>query len=136
MLGARLDRAPGRPFAQVWPELWADFEPILGKALSGQGSSYENMPLTLARNGYPELTWWTFSYLPLRDAKGAVVGVHCISTETTAQVQAQESLVEKLKQQAFWVELTDALREACDSKDLMGIVAQKLGLCLNTSVAS
>lgn len=56
MLGARLDRAPGRPFTQVWPELWADFESILGKALSGQGSSYENMPLTLARNGYPELT--------------------------------------------------------------------------------
>jgi signal transduction histidine kinase len=133
MLGARLGAAPGRPFAQVWPELWADFEPILGKALSGQGSSYENMPLTLARNGYPELTWWTFSYLPLRDAKGAVVGVHCICMETTAQVQAQESLAQKQKLQAFWVELTDALREACDKNDLMAIAAQKLGLYLNTS---
>ena len=52
MLGARLDGALGRPFAELWSEAWADVEPIVRKALNGEGSSYKNMPLTLTRNGY------------------------------------------------------------------------------------
>ena len=35
MLGNHLDGAMGRPFAQVWPELWVDFEPMLRQALKG-----------------------------------------------------------------------------------------------------
>ena len=133
MLGVRLDGALGRPFAQVWPELWADFEPILNQALSGEGSAHENMPLTLLRHGYAEATWWTFAYLPLRDGAGAVVGVHCIATETTQEVRAQESLADKQKQQAFRVELTDALRDTTTPEALMAVAAKKLGQYLKAS---
>jgi len=133
LLGARLGTVPGRPFAQVWPELWSEFEPILRKALGGQESTYEDMALTLSRNGYAELTWWTFSYLPLRDPQGAVVGVHCITMETTAQVRAQESLLDKQKQQAFRVELGNALRHASEAQALMAVSAKMLGQHLHAS---
>ncbi|MDB5887088.1 MAG: hybrid sensor histidine kinase/response regulator, partial [Polaromonas sp.] len=133
MLGKHLNGAMGQPFARVWPELWTEFEPMLRQALAGQGSTYENMPLTLMRHGYPEPTWWTFSYLPLRDATGAVVGVHCIATETSREVQAQEKLADKHKQQAFRVELGDALRSASEAPALMAASAQMLGQYLKAS---
>jgi signal transduction histidine kinase/CheY-like chemotaxis protein len=126
MLGNHGVGAMGRPFAQVWPELWADFEPILRQALRGQGSSYENLPLTLARHGYPESTWWTFSFLPLRDERGAILGVHCITTETTELVRAQA-------RQAFWFELVGALREAHTPEELKAVAAETLGRYLEVS---
>ncbi|CDS48344.1 hypothetical protein [Polaromonas sp. CG9_12] len=126
MLGQHGNGAMGRAFAQVWPELWADFAPLLRQALSGQGSSYDNMALTLARHGYPEPTWWTFSFLALRDEHGAVVGVHCICTETTELVRAQA-------RQAFWFELAGALREAHTPKQLKALAAETLGRYLEVS---
>jgi signal transduction histidine kinase/CheY-like chemotaxis protein len=133
MLGEHFDGAMGRPFAQVWPELWADFEPLLRQALSGQGSTYDNMPLTLMRHGHPEPTWWTFSFLSLRDERGAVVGMHCICSETTQLVRAQQALAAKQAQQAFRIELADALRGASDPHALRVIGAQKLGEFLQVS---
>ena len=126
MLGSHGEGAMGRPFAQVWPELWADFEPMLRQALRGQGSTYDNRPLTLRRHGHPKPTWWMFSYLPLRDDHGAVLGVHCICMETTELVRAQA-------RQAFWLELGDALRDAATPEALMAVAAEKLGRHLAAS---
>jgi len=133
MLGERLSAAIGRPFSQVWPELWADFEPMLRQALGGQASSRDNVPLTLARHGHPEPTWWTFSYLPLRDERGAVLGVRCVCIETTALVRLQETLAVKQKQQAFRVELGGALRGASDPQALRAVAARMLGEFLQAS---
>ena len=126
MLGARLQGAMGRPFAQVWPELWADFEPMLRQALAGRGSSYNNMALTLRRHGYPEPTWWTFSYLCLRDERGAAVGVHCICDETTELVRAQ-------MRQAFSLELAGALSDASTPEHVKAVAGEKLGRYLGAS---
>jgi signal transduction histidine kinase/CheY-like chemotaxis protein len=133
MLGQHGVGAMGRPFAQVWPELWAGFEPMLRQALRGQGSTYDNMPLALARHGYAEPTWWTFSFLPLRDERGALVGVHCICSETTQLVWAQRALAAKQAQQAFCIELGDALRETTTPEALMAMAAEKLGQYLQAS---
>ena len=135
MLGNHLDGAMGQPFAQVWPELWADLEPMLRQALRGQGCAHENMPLTLTRHGYLEPTWWTFSYLPLRDEHGEVVGVHCVCIETTELVRLQQTLAAKQKQQAFRIELAGALRGASDPHALQAVAAQKLGEFLQASCA-
>ena len=126
MLGNHRGGAMGRPFAQVWPELWADFEPMLRQALTGRGSTHDNMALTLMRHGHPEPTWWTFSFLPLRDERGAVLGLHCICTETTELVRAQA-------RQAFWLELAGALRYAHTPEDLKAVAAEKLGRYLAAS---
>ena len=130
VLGARLDGALGRPFAELWPEAWADVEPIVKKALNGEGSSYKNMPLTLTRNGYIEPTWWSFSYMPLRDDTGAVVGMFSIVVDVTEQVLAEQLMAAGKKRQAFWAEFNDALRDAAEPQAIMAVGAEKLGIYL------
>ena len=132
VLGARFDGAMGRPFAEVWPEIWDELEPIVKKAVGGKGSYYENMPFTLTRNGYIEHLWWSFSYMPLRDRTGAVAGIYCICVETTEHVLLAQRVAVEQKRQAFRLELNDALRDAISPEALMTIAAEKLGLHLDT----
>jgi PAS domain S-box-containing protein len=87
-LGARQHGAIGRPFAELWADVWADIAPIVRKALEGEGNRFEDMPLTMTRNGIPEATWWTFTYMPLRDEAGHVVGMMGTTSEVTAKVLA------------------------------------------------
>ena len=87
-LGARRNGAMGRPLAEVWPELWLDIEPILVKALAGEGTRFEDHPFTMTRNGFAEATWWTFTYMPLRDEHGAVFGMLCTTIDMTEKVLA------------------------------------------------
>jgi len=131
MLGARLDGAIGRPFAELWSEAWADIEPIVRKALGGEGSAHEKMPLTLTRNGYTEATWWSFSYMPLRDDRGAIGGMYSIVVDVTEQVLAEQLVAAEKKRQAFWVGLTDALRDAVEPRFVMAVAAEKLGQYLH-----
>lgn len=98
-LGQRGVKALGEPFAQVWDDIWTDIEPIVEKALAGEGSRFENMPLTMMRNGYPEATWWTFTYMPFRDEKGQVLGMFCTTTETTEAVLTTQRLHRERVQQ-------------------------------------
>jgi PAS domain S-box-containing protein len=46
-------------------------------------------------NGYPENTWFTFSYSPALDDEGNVAGVFCACTETTEKVLANRSISEE-----------------------------------------
>ncbi|GAA0595711.1 hypothetical protein GCM10009416_37570 [Craurococcus roseus] len=94
IFGAKHPRALGLPFREVWPEIWADIEPLVSKALAGEATFHENLHLVMERNGYPEDTWYTFSYSPVRDESGAVAGMFCACTETTGQVFAERRLRE------------------------------------------
>ena len=91
ILGTKPD-ALGRSFQEVWSEAWADIGPIASRALAGQASYFEDLPLTLERRGYPEETWWTFSYSPIRDGIGGVGGVLCTVLETTDRVREARRL--------------------------------------------
>lgn len=126
-MGARFDGAMGRPFSEIWSDVRTDLEPIVNKALAGEGSFYENMPLNLTRNGYAETTWWSFSYMPLRDASGAVQGMYCICTDTTGQMALAQSMLVEQQRKTFWQELGDAVRGASNPEALMTITAEKLG---------
>ncbi|MDB5375236.1 MAG: domain S-box protein [Belnapia sp.] len=89
MLGARHPWAIGQPFHEVWSDILPEVEPLIRRALAGEAIWRENMHLTMERNGYPEDTWCTFSYSPLRDESGAIAGVFCTCMETTRQVLAE-----------------------------------------------
>ena len=52
----------------------------------------ENLRLVMHRNGFPEETWYSFSYSPLRGDRDEVVGLFCACTETTPQVLAGRRL--------------------------------------------
>jgi PAS domain S-box-containing protein len=89
VLGNKHPAALGKPFRQVWAEIWADLEPLVERALSGEATWSENLPLTMERKGYREETWYTFSYSPLRDDQERIAGMFCSCVETTAQVLAE-----------------------------------------------
>ena len=90
------DRAAlGRPCRTVWPEAWDVVGPIAMKAYAGEACYHEDMPVLMARRGYPEQSWFTFSYSPVRDDDGTVGGILCTVVETTGKVRALESLRQK-----------------------------------------
>jgi hypothetical protein len=86
-LGRKYPWALGRPASEVWAEIWADIGPRIDTVLTTAESTWdEALLLFLERSGYPEETYHTFSYSPLRDEDGAVVGMLCVVSEDTDRV--------------------------------------------------
>ena len=86
-LGRKYPWALGRPASEVWSEIWNDIGPRIDRVLStGQATWDEGLLLFLERSGYPEETYHTFSYSPLRDDDDQVVGMLCVVSEDTMQV--------------------------------------------------
>jgi signal transduction histidine kinase len=94
ILGAKHPRALGRRFYDIWSEIWAHISPLIDAAMAGQATYSEDLPLLMNRKGFDEQTWFTFSYSPVRDEKGAVAGMFCACTETTRNVLAERALRE------------------------------------------
>ena len=86
-LGRKYPWALGRPASDVWAEIWTDIAPRIESVLAtGTATWDEALLLFLERSGYPEETYHTFSYSPLRDDTGAVVGMLCVVSEDTDRV--------------------------------------------------
>lgn len=96
ILGAKHPAAMGRRFQDVWSEIWDNIYPSIEQAMHGNATYHENLPLVMDRKGYDEQTWFTFSYSPVRDESGEVMGMFCAVTETTDQVLAERHRVEEL----------------------------------------
>jgi len=88
ILGGKHPAALGRRFRDVWAEIWPDLAPLVCKALAGEPTWSEDLPLTMNRHGRDERTWFTFSYSPVRDEEARVAGLFCACTETTGRVLA------------------------------------------------
>jgi PAS domain S-box-containing protein len=126
ILGKKHPSALGRPFQEIWSEIWSDISPLCQRALAGEATFSENLPLLMQRHGHDEQTWFTFSYSPVRDENGAVAGIYCACTETTAQMLAQ-------RRRAFQLELADRLRGLTTPGEITGIAAELLGLHLQAN---
>ena len=133
ILGSSFNGLSGRPAAEQWADHWGEIGPIANKALVGQGAYYEDMPLTITREGFRERTWWTLTFLPFRDETGHVAGVCCLLIETTEKLQAAQHKAKAQEQQAFQVEISDALRDVVEPEPMMRLAAQKLGQHLNAA---
>ena len=83
LLDGKHPAALGRPFEQIWAEIWPEMEPLVRRALAGEATFHDDLPLTLTRKGYAERAWFTFSFSPLRGDDGAVGGLFCACVETT-----------------------------------------------------
>ncbi|KQO86648.1 histidine kinase [Methylobacterium sp. Leaf92] len=92
ILGDKHPAALGSRFHDIWAEIWDDIAPLIDRAMAGEATWAENLPLVMNRHGYDERTWFTFSYSPVRDDEGEVGGMFCACTETTAKVKAEEAL--------------------------------------------
>jgi hypothetical protein len=83
ILGARHPAALGQAAERCWPEIWDTIGPLLHGVLeTGDPVWAEDMPLTLERNGFPEQTYFTFSYSRI-SSEGSGNGLLCTCVETT-----------------------------------------------------
>nr|WP_276617330.1 response regulator [Pseudomonas syringae] len=92
ILGPRKDNAIGALIPDLWADVWDQVAPLVIDAFAGKPCRYTDMPLTMARYGEVEQTWWSFSFSPVIDEYGVVVGMFCITNETTAHVLNQQAL--------------------------------------------
>jgi len=86
IFGAKHPGALGRPFAEVWSDIWDQISPIVQRTLAGEGSWHEDLMIPMQRHGYREDAWFSFSYTPVHDESGAIAGMFCAATETTGKV--------------------------------------------------
>jgi PAS domain S-box-containing protein len=120
ILGTHHPEALGSDFFEIWPEVRAAIEPVIDQAYRGIGSHFENLPVELRRFGYPEQTWFTFSYSPTTDDEGAIAGALCICVETTQSVLKNE-------RQTFITALRERLRSVSDPDAAIEIAQESLG---------
>ncbi|WP_207460772.1 response regulator [Azospirillum sp. SYSU D00513] len=93
----RHPQALGRPFAEVWSDIWPQIRPIVESNLTGVGHLYEELLIPMMRDGRTQDTWFTFSYTPVRDESGKVAGIVCAAMEVTDQVLAKRREQEALE---------------------------------------
>ncbi|MDK2745005.1 MAG: response regulator [Nitrospira sp. BO4] len=85
--------ALGQPASVVWREIWPEIGPMLRKAMGGiEGTYVESQLLIMERNGYPEETYYTFSYSPIPDDQGGVGGIFCANTDDTDRMIGERQL--------------------------------------------
>ena len=92
-LGVKHAWALGAPASEVWKEIWPDIGPRIDHVLeNGEATWDEGLLLFLERSGYPEETYHTFSYSPLSNDQGEIVGMLCVVTEETERVIGERRL--------------------------------------------
>ena len=93
IIGGKHARALGHPIKDVWSEIWSDIEPMLDMAMSGgRGTYVEAQLLVMERNGYPEETYYTFSFSPIPNDDGSAGGIICANTDDTQRVIGERQL--------------------------------------------
>ncbi len=87
----------GQFYAQLFAEIWDEYSSIAESTMAGKAYHFVDHPVPLAgRNGLP-ISWFTFSWTPLRDHSGTIAGFYCLATETTERALAEHALRENEK---------------------------------------
>ena len=117
-LGTKHPASLARPLQEVWREVYDDVAPqVRSVMVEGRATWNRALLLLLERNGYPEETYHTFSYSPLRDGND-IRGLMCVVTEETERVISERRLetVRRLGECLIGAVTQDAvLRGVCDA---------------------
>jgi PAS domain S-box-containing protein len=118
---SRHPAALGQPTHECFRELVDVLDPVYKQAQQGKGVVLDDTLLPVLRNGIVEDAWWNVVYTPIRGESGAVEGIFCTLTETTAKVLAECARAETEtarrtdeERQAFLLKLSDTLRPMTD----------------------
>jgi len=91
--GGKHPGALGQPAAEVWHEIWPQIEPRAYSAMrTNEGTYDEALLLIMERNGYPEETYYTFSYSPVPNDEGGTGGIICANTDDTRRIMSERQL--------------------------------------------
>ena len=113
MLGARHPTAFGCPFFAAWPEVEDSVGELMDRVFAGEPIQMDDLALTLHRNGFAEQANFSFSYTPVPDDNGAIIGLFCVCTETTGRVSLErQEAVEAKRERDRLFEMT---------RDLFGV---------------
>ncbi|AVO44162.1 PAS domain S-box protein [Phreatobacter cathodiphilus] len=119
--GERHPWALGRTGAEVWSDIWPVVGPQFARVLStGEGFSVFDQMLPMQRLGRVHETYWNYSFTPILDEDGQVVGILNQGNETTDRVLG-------LRRQEFKLKLEAALRQESDGRAIMLAAAGALG---------
>ena len=114
ILGGKHPNAMGRPAAEVWQEIWDDVGPRATSAIEANEGTYdEALLLIMERNGYPEETYYTFSYSPVPDDDGRTNGIFCANTDDTRRIVGERQLA-LLRDLAARTSDARTVDDACD----------------------
>ena len=93
ILGGKHPRVLGQPAEQVWREIWPQIAPRAHSAMRDNEGTYdEALLLIMERNGYPEETYYTFSYSPVPNDEGGSGGIICANTDDTQRILGERQL--------------------------------------------
>jgi PAS domain S-box-containing protein len=85
-LGLKHPSMLGKPFQQVWAEVYDDVADQVARVRAGEATWNRALLLLLERSGYPEETYHSFSYSPLYGEGDDVEGMLCVVSEETERV--------------------------------------------------
>ncbi|ABD88433.1 PAS domain-containing sensor histidine kinase [Rhodopseudomonas palustris] len=92
-LGSKHPAALGRPMREVWREVFEAVKDRVRSVMVDNVATWDKaLLLLLERNGYPEETYHTFSYSPLRGDTGVTEGLMCVVSEETERVISERRL--------------------------------------------
>jgi PAS domain S-box-containing protein len=90
VLGQRHPAAFAMPARKIWDEIWPVVGPQAESVMeTGEATWNERVLLVMERHGYPENTYFTWSYSAIPDGSGGIGGVFCACTEETPRVLAE-----------------------------------------------
>lgn len=108
-------KAMGGSARDTYSEIWDTIGPMFGEVMKGKSLGFPNFMVPLERNGYLEDCYFDFSYSPIKDLEGNIVGILVICIETT-QFKHDEEKSAKL---AAIIESSD---DAIISKTLESVI--------------
>ncbi len=93
IIGGKHPAALGRPFSEVWREIWDVVGPMSEAVMTrDEGTYVESQLLIMERHGYQEETYYTFSYSPVPNDEGGPGGLICANSEDTRRVIGERQL--------------------------------------------
>lgn len=93
IVGGKHPWALGTPASLVWKDIWHDIGPMLRQVMDqDEGIYVESQLLIMERNGYPEETYYTFSYTPIPGDDGRTAGMICANTDDTERIISERQL--------------------------------------------
>jgi hypothetical protein len=119
--GDRHPAALGRPGREVWSDIWPIIGPQLDEVMeTGKGITALEQMLPIVRNGAEQETYWNYSFTPITDQGGKVLGVFNQGNEITKAVVSERRL-------AFQIQVADRLRSLNRPEEVWAAAAALLG---------
>ncbi|MDB5735619.1 MAG: hypothetical protein JWN16_2256 [Alphaproteobacteria bacterium] len=112
--------ALGGPAREVWAEIWSQIEVRIAAAMAGEASYSEAELLVMDRSGYPEETYYTFSFSPVPQDDGSIGGIVCANNDDSDRVIGARRL-------ALLREIATRTWEARSVAEVYVLAAQALG---------